>query len=164
MTTELAAEGIPGLTHELYRKALDLFLEYAYPDGPPPRVERLLASAFPCGRLSLSSRAFEFSCDSSLSALRVRYDLRVGWIRFPHMKITVETSPDATGPLFSVNTHDRALIRPSDDPEAAQIQKLILENNVFKEHMERLWEAASVPTFKGYLRRALLARKRITPP
>jgi hypothetical protein len=74
------------------------------------------------------------------------------------MKISVETGPDGT-PLFSVNTHDRVLIRPDTDPDAAAIQDLIRRNSAFKERVERLWESQGVPTFKGYLRRVILSRR-----
>lgn len=156
---DLTAPSIPGLTDELFGRALDAFLSQAYPGGVPARVVGLLASAFPSRRLHLESRAFEVMFDPRMSVPRMRYDLRIGWIRFPHLKITVETSPDGRGPLFSVNTHDRILLRPSNDPEFQAIHALICDNTAFKEKMERLWEAQNVPTFKSYLRTAMNRRK-----
>src|SRR4051812_23583040 len=96
---------IPGLSDELFRRAIEIFLAQAYRAGVPPRVRQLLDTARPDGEVSLCASAFEVISDPRTFPSRVRYDLRVGWDGFPHLKVSIESTPDGTGPLFSVNTH-----------------------------------------------------------
>jgi hypothetical protein len=171
--------GVPGLTDELFFRAVELYLAQAYPAGVPPRVQRLLEAARPGGKLRLGEPAFEivremppgYATDLPPDPAaqlgppedgghRFRFSLRVGRVGFPHLKLCVEPAPDGNGALFTVDTHDRLLIRPPGDPEYDAVQNLIRENNDFKARVERLWETGGVPTFKGYLRRQLLARRR----
>jgi len=157
--TETLPGAITGLTDELFQTAVAIFLEHAYPAGAPPRVQRLLAAAAPAGKLALSGGVFEMVSDSSPTRPHIRYDLRIGWVRFPHLKMAIETGPGGGGPLFAVNAHDRMLLHACNEREAVEVQQLIRDNNAFKEKIERLWEAAGIPTFKAYLRREL--RKRL---
>jgi hypothetical protein len=152
------APSIPGLSADLFRRAMEIYLTQAYPAGIPARAAALLSRALPDGRLELVEPVFEVISDASCGLSRVRFDLRVGRHGFQHMKVSVETGPDG-GPLFSVNTHDRVLIRPETDPDAAAIQELIRRNSAFKERVERLWETEGIPTFKAYLRRVILSRR-----
>ena len=134
------------------RGAIGLYLAIAYPDGPPPEAVRK--------RLDWPSEGdpdalfthppFERVGKSPTGASIVA--LRLGNVRYPHMKLQVQPWDDGQGFLLSVNTHDQVLALDPRSPDAPAFRALQSENQRIKEAIESAWDEAGLPTFNRYLR------------
>jgi hypothetical protein len=155
MTTP--ADGDPGQLHalklDILRRAIDIYMQRAYPDGTPPEVVR---------------RRLDWPADADAARLlsgppfeRVRrneggeptiYALRLGNARYPHMKLQVQPWPNSAGFLLSVNTHDQVLALDPNAADSEAFRALQAENQRIKEAIESAWDQDGLPTFLRYLR------------
>ena len=94
----------------------------------------------------------------------VRFALRLGNARYPHMKLQVQPWPNAAGFMLSVNTHDQVLSLDPNSSDAAAFRELQGENQRLKEAIEAAWDQAGLPTFLNYLRRYIEDRTGSPPP
>ena len=113
-----------GLRIDILRRAVDIYLALAYPAGraarggpPPPGLARRGRRADAPARSPRSSvRASRAERGAAI------YALRLGNMRYPHMKLQIQPWPNAAGFLLSVNTHDQVLGarpgRPTCPPSA----------------------------------------------
>ncbi len=88
-----------------------------------------------------------------------RFNLRLGNRFYPHMKLVVERSPEGSSHLFRADTHDRHIQPAPGSKEADAFRDLMAKNQSVATAIEAAWEAASLPTFKQYLREDLVRRK-----
>lgn len=149
----------PGLRIDILRQALEIYLVQAYPAGPPPEVVR---------------RRLEWPSDVDPATLLARppfervgkaggggapiYALRLGNLRYPHMKLQVQPWPNEAGFMLSVNTHDQVLAIDPAASDAQAFRDLQAENQKLKEAIEAAWDQAGLPTFLNYLRSYIEAR------
>jgi hypothetical protein len=133
------------------RRAIDLYLAIAYPDGPPPEPvrKRLDWSSDGDPDALLTHPPFERVSKSPAVPIVA---LRLGNARYPHMKLQVQPWAGTQGFLLSVNSHDQVLTLDPKSPDAPAFRALQAENQRIKEAIESAWDDAGLPTFHRYLR------------
>jgi hypothetical protein len=138
------------------RRAIDLYLAVAYPDGAIPEAvrKRLVwrdeAGADPDPDALLTRPPFEKVGRNPSGAPIVA--LRLGNVRYPNMKLQVQPWDAGQGFLLSVNTHDQVSGLDPKAPDASAFRALQAENQKIKEAIESAWDGAGLPTFNRYLR------------
>jgi hypothetical protein len=145
---------------DVLRRAVEVYLGFAYPSGTPPEaVRRRLDWSAGVEASTLLTRApFEIVGKATATGGAPIFALRLGNMRYPHMKLQIQPWPNAAGFLLSVNTHDQVL---SLDPNAADAQAfrdLQAENQRLKEAIEQGWDDEGLPTFHRYLREYIASR------
>src|SRR5687767_13693724 len=136
-------------------KAIELYLQFAYPSATPPHAVR--------GRLE-TLRASESNLYDSPAWERdtnnppARYALRLGNASYPHMKLVIEPSPDQIGYLMRSDTHDKHITVAPGSREHAAFAQLMHRNHEIATAIEQAWTAAGILTFKEYLRQDLARR------
>lgn len=161
MASPWAEESNPlqGLSLDLLRRAVDLYLRIAYPGSePPPAVRRRLDWAPGVDACDLLSGP-PFERVGKTPTEKPIYALRLGNARYPHMKMQIQPWDDRHGYLLSVNTHDHALALDVNSPDAAAFMALQAENQRLKVEIEQAWDEAGLPTFPRYLRDYLDGQK-----
>ena len=154
-----------GLRVDLLRRAVDIYLELAYPTSQPNDAVRRRLD-WPEGADAptlLSHLPFERAGKSGGRGASI-YALRLGNMHYPHMKVQVQPWPNPAGFLLSVNTHDQVL---GLEPEAADLpafRALQAENQRLKEAIEQAWDVAGLPTFLRYLREYITGHSQTTRP
>ena len=150
---------LPGIPLDLLRKGIDVYLEIAYPTGPPPEsVRRRLAWPENTVAADLLSKP-PFERVSKKGTEPQIFALRLGNVRYPHMKMQIQPWDGEAGFLLSVNTHDHALSIDPDAPDAAAFMALQADNQRLKVEIEKAWDLAGLPTFPRYLRDYLTAQQ-----
>jgi hypothetical protein len=147
------------------RQAVDIYLSFAYPSCPvPPAVLRRLewSAGLDASEL-LTHSPFERASRSAEHHAPV-YALRLGNLRYPHMKLQIQPWTHADGFLLSVNTHDQVLGLDPNAPDAQLFRELQAENQQIKELIEQAWEDAGLPTFHRYLREYMKDRPSSASP
>lgn len=143
------------------KRAMRIYLALAYPAGNLPEVvgqrqQPVLAAP---DDLPIQPEWFEVSqCDEG-----TMYRLRLGQEKYPHMKISLMPSPDATGYLYFADAHDSHLHAPTDSPDYAFLVSLRKSNSSLASAIEKAWTAEGLPTFLGFLRDSLNARRSHEP-
>ena len=143
---------LQALPLDLLRRAVEIYLGIAYPNSePPPAVRRRLD--WPPGLDAselLAKPPFERVGKPPLE--KPIFALRLGNVRYPHMKMQIQPWDAKDGFLLSVNTHDHALALDPNAPDAAAFMALQAENQKLKVEIEQAWDEAGLPTFPRYLR------------
>ena len=133
------------------RRAVAVYLEVAYPGVEPPEaVRRRLVWPEAEDAASLVSRPpFERASKPGAAPIHA---LRLGNLRYPHMKLQVQPWPTPAGYMLSVNTHDQVLGLDPNMADSDAFRALQAENARIKEAIELAWEKQGLPTFLCYLR------------
>jgi hypothetical protein len=144
----------------MLERAVRLYLEEAYGDGPLPLSvrERL---AWPAGETLeelAAGPAFERTPADVLPAECERIRLRLGNPRYPHMKLGADRIPDSPDWVLTVDCHDRQLVAVVRENERAALDAMLRYNADVKTRIERRWGEAGLPTFETYIRRRLANR------
>ena len=140
---------------EQVMQAIDIYLRNAYGEEPPVTVRSQLAVLRTWGGPFF--RAPVFVADEQPQGRR--YSMRLGNRHYPHMKLRIEPSPDASRYLFRADSHDRHVCPPPESPEHKAFRDLMEKNQRVVESVETAWAEAGVPTFKTYLREDLARRR-----
>ncbi len=137
------------------RKAVEIFLRIAYPDGAiPSDVQKRIAPVMAADPSAPALREwFEASTERESGC---SFCLRLGQKHYPHMKLMLQPSPDRLGYLFFADSHDRHLFSAIGS-EAAALADLRQANGLITREIEKQWESAGIATFQSYLRRSLIA-------
>ncbi len=141
-----------GLRFDTIRRAIAIYLDIAYPGvEPPAAVRRRLdwPADLDMGRLVRNppfERVGRTPDDQPI------YGLRLGNVRYPHMKLQLQPWDAKDGFLLSVNTHDHALALDPSGPDVAAFRQLQAENHRLKLAIEQAWDENELPTFPRYLR------------
>ncbi|AGA30715.1 hypothetical protein [Singulisphaera acidiphila] len=148
------SDDLQGLRIDILRQALEIYLTQAYPAGSPPEVvRRRLAWPSDVEPMTLLTRPpFERVGNAGGGASPI-YALRLGNLRYPHMKLQIQPWPNEAGFMLSVNTHDQVLAIDPASSDAQAFRDLQAENQRLKEAIEAAWDKAGLPTFLSYLRR-----------
>jgi hypothetical protein len=141
-----------GLRLDLLRRAVDVYLNLAYPDGSiPEAVQRRLLWRADCEAEELLKGApFERVGKAPGRATPI-YALRLGNHRYPHMKLQIQPWPNDAGFMLSVNTHDQVSGFELSGLDVQAFRNLQSENQRIKEAIERAWDEGGLPTFLRYL-------------
>jgi hypothetical protein len=149
--------GLEAFTRAMLDQAVRLYMEEAYGSAPvPPKVQKRLA--WPAGE-SLRELAVADAFDRMPADVPVeecdRIRLRLGNLRYPHMKLGVDRIPDTGQWVLTVDCHDRQLIAAVQESERVALEVLLKDNNELKSRIERRWTEAGLPTFERYIRSRL---------
>jgi hypothetical protein len=157
----------------ILQQALDIYLRLAYPAGAPSAVQsRLVPLRDLPADADVPLDLLEQSVPNSAASLAVR----LGQPLYPHMKLVFDPCPRAASStpksstcrgfdfLLRVDAHDQHLHAPPGSPDATWLATIRQSNKELVEKIEATWSAASLPTFKDYLRFQLAARKGIAEP
>jgi hypothetical protein len=137
-------------------KAIDIYLSHAYTSQPPSPVRAKLETlrALPPEAFYKSS-VFERDSVNNPSKL----SLRLGNNLYPHMKLTIERSPDKSGFLFRADSHDSHCCPAPESREHGEFCALMDRNQKIAQAIEAAWAEEHLPTFKTFLRDDLAKRK-----
>lgn len=138
------------------QRAIDIYVSLAYENDPPHLVRAQLESlqALPADQFLQSPL---FTRDFRVPP--TRYSLRLGNRVYPHMKLTIEASPDDSKFLFRPDTHDGHVCPPASSPEYPRFRSMMEHNQKLAERIDAGWAAVGIPTFKSYLRDDLARRQ-----
>lgn len=139
--------------HREVWRAIDVYLEHAYPGEPPSAV---------CDRLeTLHHLPKEDFFDNGVfekDAQGHRLKLRLGNRLYPHMKLILERTPDGKACMFRADTHDQHICPTPGSPDYKPFCQLMAKNQELARTIEAAWAAEGVPTFKTYLKQDLQRR------
>ena len=135
---------------------MEIYLPLAYPSGVIPEVvkARMAPVVAEPDENPIRPEWFEPADKEG----RVVYRLRLGQIAYPHMKMSVEESPDATCYLLLADAHDNHLLVPETSPDAKFLSELRKNNAALVERIQAAWTDAGLPTFRNYFRAAMERR------
>lgn len=158
------SNALQGLSLDQLRRAVEIYLEIAYPHTEPPLAVRRRLEWPPNLSASelLTKPPFERVGKPPLEKLI--YALRLGNTRYPHMKMQIQPWDARHGFLLSVNTHDHALALDPSAPDAAAFMALQAENQRLKVEIEQAWDEAGLPTFPRYLKDYLAGQAKAVSP
>lgn len=143
------------------KRAIGIYLSLAYPAGNLPQVvhqrqKPILAAS---DDMPVMPEWFEVTnCEEG-----IMYRLRLGQEKYPHMKISLMPSPDGSGYLYFADAHDSHLHAPMDSPDYPLLVSLRKSNSALASAIEKAWTADGLPTFRGFLRDSLDARRSHDP-
>lgn len=127
------------------RKAVELYLDLAYPGEEAEKAPRVDLQGGECAR-DLVQR---FSNESEVSEGRTieRFVLRLGNSRYPHMKLVLEENILRHEYAFGVDTHDDLRVSP-DSPDYERFSAVRAHNQDLAARIEKAWQEAGIPTVK----------------
>ncbi|MCK6481514.1 MAG: response regulator [Planctomycetes bacterium] len=146
------------VTGGMLREAVAIYLEEAYGGAKPRRrVPDLSQAASASDALPLMEDESRRHADGQRAR---RWVLRLGNSRYPNMKLALEEYLLAGEFVFTVDTHDEAVVLPGD-PDAAAWGEIRRWNLALKRRIEERWRRSGLPTYaalKEILARAAVAR------
>ncbi|MCA8979585.1 MAG: response regulator [Planctomycetes bacterium] len=133
------------LTPEMVRRAVDIYMQHAWPNraGARPRFDP--AQLEGVESLSEMFALCESKSDRSEGPLCARYTLRLGNRDYPFMKFVVQEYLVDEEYFFSVDTHDDIEV-PVSSPDYAKFQEIRRHNSELKREIEADWHDAGLPT------------------
>jgi hypothetical protein len=148
-----------GLRLDLLRRAVDIYLNLAYPSGEIPEAirRRLVWPEDQPTEAMLTRSPFERAGKVPGQQTPI-YALRLGNDHYPHMKLQIQTWPNSAGFMLSVNTHDQVAGLDLGAADAQAFRELQAENQRLKEAIEQAWDDEGLPTFLRYLRDYIQSR------
>ena len=145
------AADLNGLNLDDLQRAAAIYLAIAYPSVElPPAVQRRLDWPPYANPTELIAKP-PFERGNKLDSPPI-HALRLGNVRYPHMKLQIQPWPCPAGYMLSVNTHDQVAGFDPNAPDADAFRDLQAENARIKERIELAWDEAGLPTFLRYLR------------
>ena len=131
------------LTPAHVRRALQIFLDHAWPAGQEARPKLGLEVLKDCSTLDEVFARFDRPAEGQTAS--ARYTLRLGNHRYPFMKLVVQEYLVNGEYFFSVDTHDDLCITP-DMPDYEGWTGLRRYNRELKEEIEVAWRREGLPT------------------
>jgi len=148
-----SATGLP--TAGALRRAVQLFLRHAYPGKAPPSARRFLpGKGCDLAAWLMSSLTERTPKDAPLEQVK-SFDMRIGNVSYPHMKLRLAHPPNDVTFVFSVTAHDAMLQAPPGSPDRAALEQLKQHNAAVAEAITHAWDAADLPTEHSYLRQKI---------
>jgi CheY-like chemotaxis protein len=134
------------LEPDLFELGLAIYLHHAYEGKQPPAGAQLDLSGLRRADDVLALFTEETPPNPGGESHR-HLVLRLGNARYPHMKLALMEFVEPGEWFWSVDTHDRAPIRP-DSPDWPRWQELRRHNLDVKRRVEEAWREAGIPTAK----------------
>ena len=129
---------------EFFELGLAIYLHHAYGGRQPPESAQVDTSGLREARDVLALFTEETPPNPGGESHR-HLVLRLGNERYPHMKLALMEFVEPGEWFWSVDTHDRAHIRP-DSPDWPRWQELRRYNLDVKRRVEEAWREAGIPT------------------
>ncbi len=132
---------VSDLTPDLFRRALDVYVERAYPDGgAPPQAE------IDTQGLTSSQDVLDlFEVEELEGGSIVHYVLRLGNANYPHMKLSLVPFYEPAELAWCVDTHDRLPAKPGS-ADWKRTKELRVHNLQVKASVEAGWREAGLDT------------------
>ncbi|MFT5198841.1 MAG: CheY-like chemotaxis protein [Planctomycetota bacterium] len=132
------------LTISHVRRAVEMYLRAAYPEGPPQAQQITLQTLRDATSLRQVRSLFSTPRTSENVTCR-RFTLRLGNQRYPFMKLVIQEYLVEDEYFFSVDTHDELKVTPemADYKEWLDLRQF---NGELKELIEAAWAEAGLPT------------------
>lgn len=127
------------------RRAVQLYLERAYPGEVPDRPARTAEGLEQAATIEELLALFDTPPAAQAPDFK-RYTLQLGNVSYPFMKFVVEEYLVDEEYFFTVDTHDDLNVKP-DSPDYAGWQAIKQLNRDLKDDVEDSWRAAGLPTF-----------------
>jgi len=131
------------LTPAHVRRAIQIFLDHAWPPGQDARPKLGLGELEGCSTLDEVFARFDRPPEGQTTS--ARYTLRLGNHRYPFMKLVVQEYLVNGEYFFSVDTHDDLCITP-DMPDYEGWTELRRYNRTLKDEIEGAWQGEGLPT------------------
>jgi len=142
-------------------RAIGIYLQHAYPGGPPASASRFLPpEGFEPGLWLMSDLIERDPPDSPLEQVR-SFALRLGNSNYPHMKLRLSRPPREAMFVFSVDSHDAVLKASPGTPGYEALERLKRGNAALTQAISLALDAADLPTERSYLRRKLRQAKAV---
>ena len=139
-------------------QAIETYLKLAYEGSSPPLEVRSRLEALKTAR-DVDSFYGSPILQRDLHDPPTRYTLRLGNKLYPHMKLSLDMSPDDREFLFRADTHDRHCCPAPSSPDYAAFSDMMAKNQSLAEAIDAAWAAQGLRTFKTYLREDLARRQ-----
>ena len=141
------------------RRAVDLYLPRAYPQGVPPAVNRFVPpEEFDPAEWLMGCLTERDPPDAPLEGVR-SFALRIGNARYPHMKLRLSRPPKDRLFVFLVDCHDAFLAAAAATPDHDELEQLKRHNASIAAAVHAAWDAAGLPTERSYLRKRIRRAK-----
>jgi len=139
---------------KILSRAIKVYLASAYPSGQVSEAvrERADLASSPDGVALLSDQRFERVPAEATVRKAMRFNLRLGNDRYPHMKLGIDRVSGSEDFVLMVDTHDKHFAKMVQQKELAEYRALLDHNDALKQSIERAWTEAGLPTFENYLR------------
>jgi len=143
---------LASITTEMLQRAIGIYLEHAYKTTEPP-YHVLAKTHFENETLdeALESENFEKVETTGEEGTTMRYLLRLGNDRYPHMKLGVTSCVGSDEYVFVVDTHDRHFPVDPRMPGSSEFRELQLYNDHIKREIEEHWQRENLPTMTKVL-------------
>ena len=142
------------------REAVAVYLEHAWPAGPPRSVRALLPpEAFDPGQWLMSDATERDPADAPLAGVR-SFAVRLGNAAYPHMKLRLSRPPGERLFVLSVDSHDAFLSAPAGSNDHQALEELKRNNADIAGAIAKAWDAAGLDTERSYLRDKIRQAKR----
>lgn len=152
---ELPPQPDPLPSAEQIRRAVGLYLGFAYGQDVPPGVQALLPpERFDPAQWLMSGPAERDPADAPAGAVR-SFVLRLGNTQYPHMKLRISRPPRDNVFLFSVDSHDAFLRAPAGSSDFAALETLKAHNARVAREITSAWDGLGLPTERNYLRQKI---------
>ena len=118
------------VTNDLLSQAIAIYLEVAYPESAPSEAVRQRA-ALPDGKDGtelLADERFERVPPDAAPEGAMRFNLRLGNARYPHMKLGIDRVSNSENFVLVVDTHDRHVAAMVQDGEREAYRELLAHN------------------------------------
>ena len=148
------------------RRAVEIFIEHAHGDRPPPYALKFLPPRedFDVAAWLMSNLSERTPEGASLSRVR-SFALRIGSSHYRHLKLRLSRPGKKPFFVFTVDSHDTFLQAEPGSPDYEGLQELKRANAAVATKITLAWEAAGLQTEKNHLRRAIsTARSRQEKP
>ncbi|MDG3007999.1 hypothetical protein [Paludisphaera mucosa] len=150
---------------DVLRRAVEVYLKVAYPSGDyPESVRRRTTWAEGLAPHELLAKPPFERAGKTPGAQSPIFALRLGNLRYPHMKLQFQPWNNAEGLMLSVNTHDQVAGLDLAAADVDAFKHLQAENQHLKEAIEQAWEADGLPTFLNFLRTYIESRTEAEEP
>jgi hypothetical protein len=148
--------GLPVVLKAILKAAVTIYVQEAYPSGPPAGVNAKVAALEKIESEEVPDSFFEPAPALAGNAMA----LRLGQPIYPNMKLIVEFCGSSKQAMFRVDAHDMHLHAKPGSPDEEWLSKVRGSNKALSEKIEAAWIGAGLPTFKGFLRKQLEERKK----
>jgi hypothetical protein len=137
------------------RRAVQLYLRYAYSSSPPAGVaERVPPVDFEPADWLMGPQVERDPPSAPLEGVR-SFALRLGNDKYPHMKLRLSRPPCEETFLFTVDCHDTFLSALAGSADYDVLEGLKRHNAIVAEAIRLAWEQSRLPTERVYLRRRI---------
>ncbi|MCJ7543318.1 MAG: hypothetical protein MUP47_01930 [Phycisphaerae bacterium] len=142
------------------RRAVQLYLRYAYSSSPPAEVaDRIPPADFDPPQWLMGPHVERDPPNAPLERVR-SFVLRLGNENYPHMKLRLSRPPRDRSFLFSVDCHDTFLSAPAGSSDYDVLEGLKRHNAIVAEAIRLAWEQSRLPTERVFLRRKITQAKK----